>query len=63
VKGPRIQIWVDQEKIADITDASMGENVGGQALDHGGIGFVWGYDAMGWLRNFSIKSLDSPSQL
>jgi hypothetical protein len=57
VRGQRIQIWVDGEQIANITDEQMGESIGGKTLDHGGVGFHWGYDAMGWIRNFSLKPL------
>lgn len=57
VRGTRIQILVDGEKLVDVTDESMGESVGGQTLDHGGIGFVWGMDSLGWIRNFSARQL------
>ena len=57
VRGQRIQVWVDGEQIADVTDEQMGETIGGQTLDHGGVGFEWGMDAMGWIRNFSYKPL------
>ena len=57
VCGAHIQIWVDGEKIADLRDDKMGETVGGQTLDHGGIGFIWGFESMGWIRNFSAKRL------
>ena len=55
IKGQRIRVWIDGEKFVDVTDGKMGEEIGGQTLDHGGIGFVWGYDAMGWVRNFSLS--------
>ena len=57
VAGTHIQIWVDGERIVDVRDDKMGERVGGQTLDHGGIGFVWGMDSMGWIRNLSVKLL------
>ena len=57
VRGQHIQIWVDGEQIADVTDEQMGETIGGQTLDHGGVGFHWGLDSMGWIRNFSLKPL------
>jgi hypothetical protein len=57
VSGKRIQVWVDWERIADVTDEQMGESVGGQTLDHGGVGFQWGYDSMGWIRNFAVRGL------
>lgn len=57
INGQRIRIWVDGEKIADLVDDKMDESFGGQKLDHGGVGFHWGLDAMGWIRNFSLKPL------
>jgi len=57
VRGTHIQILLDGEKIVDVTDEKMGEIIGGQTLDHGGMGFVWGMDSMGWIRNFSVKKL------
>lgn len=57
VAGTRIRIWVDGEPLTDVTDAKMGETIGGQTLDHGGVGFLWGFDAMGWIRNFSARAL------
>jgi hypothetical protein len=57
VRGQRIQIWVDGEPVADVTDEKMGETIGGQTLDHGGVGFGWGWEAMGWIRNFSARGL------
>ncbi|MEI6082974.1 MAG: family 16 glycoside hydrolase [Verrucomicrobiota bacterium] len=57
VAGMRIQIWVDGEKVVDLRDEKMRECVGGQTLDHGGIGVGWGHDSMGWIRNFSAKRL------
>lgn len=57
VCGTRIQIWVDGAQIADIRDEKMGVPIGGQTLDHGGIAFTWGFECMGWIRNFSAKRL------
>ena len=57
VVGQRIRIWVDGEKIVDLVDDKMDELIGGQRLDHGGVGFEWGFEAMGWIRNFSRKDL------
>jgi len=57
VSGKRIQIWVDGEKIADVRDEKMGEPIGGQTIDHGGIGIGWGFESMGWIRNFSARRL------
>jgi hypothetical protein len=38
-----------------VQDEKMGEPVGDQTLDHGGVGFVWGMDSMGWIRDFSAR--------
>jgi hypothetical protein len=57
VRGQRIQIWVDGEHVVDVTDEKMDEMIGGKTLDHGGVGFLWGYDAMGWIRNFSATGI------
>ena len=59
VIGQRIQIWVDGKQIADVTDPKMGETFGGQTLDHGGIGFAWGMDTMGWIRNVSLTRFEA----
>ena len=48
---------MDGEQIVDIRDEKMGECIGGQTLDHGGVGFHWGMDSMGWIRNFSANAL------
>ncbi len=39
------------------TDDKMGEAIGGQTLDHGGITCTWGFESMGWIRNFSANQL------
>jgi hypothetical protein len=57
VCGTRIQIWVDGQLIVDVQDKKMGETIGGQTLDHGGIGISWGFESMGWIRNFSAKPI------
>jgi hypothetical protein len=57
VVGNRIQVWVDGRRIADVCDEEMPEPVGGKTLDHGGVGFHWGFDSMGWIRNFSARPL------
>ncbi len=57
VTGTRIQIWVDGERIVDIGDEKMVETFGGQTLDHGGIGISWGWECVGWIRNFPAKRL------
>ncbi len=57
VCGTRIQIWVDGSQIADVRDEKMAESIGGQTLDHGGIGFNWQAECMGWIRNLSAKQL------
>lgn len=57
VVGTQIRIWVDGEAIVDLRDEKMGDAIGGQTLDHGGIGISWGWECMGWIRNFSAKKL------
>ncbi len=53
--GKRIRVWVDRDKIIDVEDEKMNETIGGKTLDHGGVGFHWGFDSMGWIRHFSVK--------
>ncbi len=57
VLGTRIRVWVDGKQLADVTDAEMGSCIGGQTLDHGGIGFQTPWECMIWIRNFSAKPL------
>ena len=57
VRGDRIRIWIDGRKIVDLVDAQMGEPIGGRTLDHGGVAFVGGFDAMIRLRSFEITPL------
>ncbi|MEY4490091.1 MAG: hypothetical protein RIQ79_2599, partial [Verrucomicrobiota bacterium] len=57
VRGERIQIWLDERKLVDVVDPLMGEPIGGQTLDHGGVAFQGGFDAMFRLRKFSITHL------
>ena len=57
VKDERIQIWVDDERLVDMTDERMGEEVGGTTLDHGGVAVQWGWEGMGWIENFSATRL------
>lgn len=57
VRGTNIRIRVDDEPIVDLHDDKMGQTLGGQTLDHGGIGFIWGFESMGWIRNFSATPL------
>ncbi|MBT7067994.1 MAG: hypothetical protein HN919_16975 [Verrucomicrobia bacterium] len=57
VRGTRIQIWVDGEKIADVEDEKMRDSIGGKTLDHGGVGFSTPWECMIWIRNFSAKRL------
>ena len=57
VRGKRIQVWVDGERIADVQDDKMAEPIGGQTLDHGGVGVGWVWECMGWIRNFSAEQL------
>ena len=57
VRGTRIQVWVDGTRIADVQDEKMRDSIGGKTLDHGGVGFDWVHDSMGWIRNFSVKQM------
>lgn len=57
VRGQHIQIWVDDRQAVDVTDDKMNETIGGQTLDHGGVGFVGEFDAMVWIKNFSATRL------
>ena len=57
VRGTRIQVWVDGKQLADVRDEKMGASIGGQTLDHGGIGFQTPWECMIWIRNFSVSSL------
>ncbi len=57
VAGERIQVWIDGEKLADVTDSKMTEEIGGQRLDHGGVAFEWAWECMGWVRDFSARKL------
>ncbi len=57
VRGQRIQLWVDDKSFVDVIDEKMQQPIGGKALDHGGVGFVGGFDAMFWMKNFSATSL------
>jgi hypothetical protein len=57
VRGKRIEVWIDDRKIVDLIDEEMDEPVGGRTLDHGGVAFVGGYDAMIRLRSFEITHL------
>lgn len=55
VVGDRIQIWVDGELLVDLHDEEMDTEIGGITLDHGGIGFRWGWEGMGWIENLSVE--------
>jgi len=57
VRGTHIQAWVDGVQLADLHDDKMGETIGGQTLDHGGVTITWGFECMGWIRNFSAHRL------
>lgn len=57
VVGAHIRIWVDSYEIVNVQDVDMGELIGGTTLDHGGVGFHWLWEYMGWIRNFSAESL------
>jgi hypothetical protein len=53
----RIQIWVDDEKIVDVIDEKMSEEIGSIRLDHGGISVNGGFECMIWLRDFLFRPL------
>ncbi len=57
VKGHRIRVWVDDRKIADVSDEKMGEAIGDKTLDHGGVAFIGGFESMIWVRNVSFTAL------
>lgn len=57
VTGTRIQVWMDDEQLVDVEDDKMDEPMGDNTLDHGGVGFQWAADTMGWIRNFKVKAL------
>jgi hypothetical protein len=57
IRGSHIQIWVDDKQIADVRDDEMDKPIGGQTLDHGGVGFSWKWESMGWIRTFSARQL------
>jgi len=57
VVGNRIQGWFEDSKLFDVVDNEMTQEIGGQRLDHGGVGFGGGFDAMFWIENFSVRSL------
>jgi hypothetical protein len=57
ILGNRIRVWVDGKQIADVSDEKMGASIGGQTLDHGGVGFQTPWECMIWIRNFSARPL------
>ena len=57
VRGDRIAVWMDNRPVVDVRDEKMRECIGGTTLDHGGFGFSWGWENMGWVRNFSATKL------
>jgi hypothetical protein len=59
VLGNRIQIWFDDQSLADVVDDQMDKEIGGQRLDHGGIGFTGGFESMFWLKDVSVRALDA----
>ena len=48
VRGSTIQIWVNDDLIANLQDPSE------SPIDCGGIGFLWRYESMGWIRNVRV---------
>lgn len=57
VCGTHIQVWVDGAPLIDLRDEKMGERIGDQVLDHGGVGFQWESASTGWIRRFSARQL------
>ena len=57
--GNRIHVWVDDASLLDVLDNQMADQIGGQRLDHGGVGFVGGFDAMFWIKDVSVRSRPS----
>ncbi len=57
IRGTHIQIWVDDDKLVDLHDSEMHQEIGGRTLDHGGVTIGWGWECMGWIRNFSAYPL------
>ncbi|MFT3787929.1 MAG: hypothetical protein QM770_17465 [Tepidisphaeraceae bacterium] len=57
VAGNRIQTWFDEANLLDVVDDQMATEIGGQRLDHGGIGFGGGFEGMFWIKNLSVRSL------
>ena len=53
----RINIWVDDVQIVDVTDEKMSEKIGGIRLDHGGVSVNGGFECMIWLSDFSKRQL------
>ncbi len=58
LRGKRIRVWLDERQLVDLVDEQMDERIGGQTLDHGGVAFVGGFDAMIRLEEFSLTRLD-----
>ena len=57
IRGQRIQIWMDDNQVVDFTDEKMNDSIGGKTLDHGGVGFHWPFESMGWIRSFSATGV------
>ena len=56
-RGNHIAVWLDGRQFADVRDEKMNEKIAGKTLAAGGIGFLWGFESMGWIRNFSATRL------
>ncbi len=56
-RGNHITVWLDGLQFADVRDEKMSEKIAGKTLAAGGIGFCWGFESMGWIRNFSATRL------
>ena len=62
VLGNRIRAWFDDQTLLDVVDSQMDEAIGGQRLDHGGVGFAGGFDSMFWVKDVIVRSLDSQAK-
>ena len=58
LRGKHIQVWLDDRRLVDLVDEEMDQANGGQRLDHGGVAFVGGFDAMIRLEEFSMVPLE-----
>lgn len=60
-RGPVLSVdFVSGTNCEDVT-LLVDESFGGTTLDHGGVGFHWTHDCMGWISDFSILHRGTPS--